>query len=659
MKRPLNRLALALALMVLAAASFAATAPLVSWSDPPADEYVLQHERRVSGNPGGLSLELSLGGETYYRGQTIRISLTFKNSSEEKYSVSTATYDRSGRIQDIAFHVDGPETGYADPLADYFTRGWVGGGLSGADADLGEYTQTFDLNEWVRFDHPGQYRVYCTTTRPKKKDQPHGYITLYSQMVSLSVTEASDNWVQSSITSALTDVHSDDPAVRRNGVRRLRFLSRPDSVAELVPLLGERDLGSQALFGVVGYQDWPHVRKVLSEGIRAPDIPVNETYLRALTHVSTPPDKHIVTPDVDDMAGIRRHKEQLQGALTASSDALLAQLAQAIPEKRDRALAVSCALLLEHKQEAPDLRRSLARSFHTLTKKEQETLLRYRWESIRCSEFESPLHLILQTPPGQEQWIGPRLHSLALLRYQEYQPEEAKALILEDIKRPSPLLSEMVLTSLADECLPELDDLLLVHLRGSYKVASLVERYASAKILPEVIHLYTASEGRWACAFQDSLLRYWLKHDRANGMAAVLRASHLRESTGCYRTVLGQVLASSYGPDTERLALPFLNDGDSAVVVDVVQLIGREGTEKTINSLLTCLESVETGNEDRPMSKSFNREHVHGEIVRCLLNRDDWKFTGTQREILRHLLRNGAEKRHFERRFGTTDGGNG
>ena len=617
--------------------------------------YDEHHTSLLHKNPKGLAFRIEVEKNTYYLGEVIPVTLTFKNSSTVSYEVWTGTYDRSGRINDIAFHVDGPENGFSDPLATYFSQGWFGGGL-GNTKTLGQHSQTFDLNEWVRFDLPGDYRFYCTTSRVREKREDGKYVSLCSQMVKLRITVPSNDLIRDEMAAALRGLDSEDDKVRRKAARILRFLARRESIGQLVRLLGDEYLSMEAFFGIVGSRDWPHAKKALLEGIEHPDVVVNHSYIQALAHISIPPEEHVVTFGVEDPEASRKQSDRLREAKEAASEEVVELLAESVSKKRGRALAVACSVLLQRKREDEELRKLLASSFQHLSEGGQRGLLRNRWEQARCTEFEQVLERLLEASPKREQWNAAGIPSLAVLRYQEFQPEKARQIILKDIKRPRPLLAEKALTSLPDEILREMDDVFLTNLSrdGSdlFKLAPLIERYGSPAILPQVVRFYKRSEGAWARSIQESLLGYWIKHDREEGLAAVSRAAGLREHTRCYTSVLENVLGVYYGPDAEKIALSFLKDKDLDVVVNVVRLLRRKGTANAIDPLLARLSATDPDIDKPSSGGSFSQKSVYSEIVSCLLNRSHWEFDESQKLKLKKLLRSDSDRKRFAQRFG-------
>lgn len=613
-----------------------------------------QHIALMKKNPKGLSLTIFTDKDTYGLGEIIPIKLTFCNESDIEYSVETRVYDRSGRLYDIAFYADGPSDGCSDPLD---TRHWgIGGGLGGGVERLGQYSQVFILNEWIRFDIPGEYRVYCTTYRVIPKDIYPRSISLCSQIIKIRIKPADETFVQRTIDRALKNIASEDKDMRYDAIRRLRFLATPESIEAIVPFLGGEDqnLRFEAYAGIIGSRDWEHARKALLDGMENEDIAVNSAYIDTLADISLPREAHLIDWDPNNIKLGRKQYRDLETRIDEVKKKALDDLANVYNKKTGRALGVTSSLLLEEGFERAGLKESLASSFFDLTDEEQKELLQYQWEKIRCPEFEPVLSRILETPFKWEQWIDPQLSSLALLHYMEYNPEKAREVIINDMKRPEPLLARKVLFSLPDEFLPEIEDMLVSNLTRQYsdKVASLVERYATTRVLPQIIEFYQKHEGRLACSIQASLLRYWVKHDRSNGLAAVVKAISLREHTRCYTSVLWDVLSACYGPDAEEIAISFLNDEEPDVVVGAVRLLARKGTKDCIDPLLAKLASLDPDKKKQGTLKAgYSELSIYYEIVRCLMYEDRWRLSDEQKQLLKQYIRTDKERNRYKKRF--------
>lgn len=110
---------------------------------------------------GQVKLELVLPNKTFRQGELIPIELQFTAPAAKRIPLTTASYDRSGRMSYETFTVT-PKDSTHDPLAAYFhsLRGFIGGGTSGISL-LSETPEVIrlDLNEWVSIDQPGTYRL--------------------------------------------------------------------------------------------------------------------------------------------------------------------------------------------------------------------------------------------------------------------------------------------------------------------------------------------------------------------------------------------------------------------------------------------------------------------------------------------------------------------
>lgn len=121
-------------------------------------------ERAKSLRHDSLELKIALPKQSFFLGELIPVTFQFEDTQNTgKYQVWMGTYDRSGRIPSVHFVIDGPAGSSCDPLAAYFSGGFFMGGGLGNDAKLGRYEQIFHLNEWIRFDRPGKYRLYTTS----------------------------------------------------------------------------------------------------------------------------------------------------------------------------------------------------------------------------------------------------------------------------------------------------------------------------------------------------------------------------------------------------------------------------------------------------------------------------------------------------------------
>ena len=74
----------------------------------------------------GLTLELKLPKTEFHHGEIIQATLTFNNTSTNRYHLWTGNYDRSGRIPDIAFRAEVEDRrAVTDPLEFLCRARWI------------------------------------------------------------------------------------------------------------------------------------------------------------------------------------------------------------------------------------------------------------------------------------------------------------------------------------------------------------------------------------------------------------------------------------------------------------------------------------------------------------------------------------------------------
>ena len=120
---------------------------------------------------GGVQLQLGTKNDqtVFHVGEVITLQLAYSRaaSSHNTYVISNNSYDRSGRLGIESYGIE-PSTGWDDPLKLYFrsSGGFIGGGpFSTSKLTTTPVIISRDLNEWVRFTMPGQYRVSVVSTR--------------------------------------------------------------------------------------------------------------------------------------------------------------------------------------------------------------------------------------------------------------------------------------------------------------------------------------------------------------------------------------------------------------------------------------------------------------------------------------------------------------
>src|SRR5262249_43624398 len=134
-----------------------------------------------------------------------------------------------------------------------------------------------------------------------------------------------------------------------------------------------------------------------------------------------------------------------------------------------------------------------------------------------------------------------QLSAAALQRWYELDPSGARPAFINEITRPRPRFGARVLGILPDKTLPEVDFALAEHFaasddyEGSANLVSLIARYSTEAILPQVLQKLDPLLGKWACAIQDPALAYILRVSPELARPRIERAVAARgkDFTGC------------------------------------------------------------------------------------------------------------------------------
>lgn len=441
-----------------------------------------------STNFQGLVLNIRCTNLVLKLGDEIPIEFIISNGGVANYEYDDHNYDRSGRMPEYQLAVtSGDGNVIPDPRAKY-PAGIFGGLGSMGILHPGEFfTKTIPLNLWATIKLPGQYTVTGAYLgnyglQPGVKSAPINITVLPRTELEL------DAYI-SNLTNQLSGINVTHRLERDPILMKLAFTCSPKIVPFMLNEMYASDYDSWAAQALVVYV--PH-----SDATRRQII---ET---ALQH------------------GLAEGMDYVLNQYGCTKEERQAILARSLAEAPSHLAGSDIAEIyhLDVNNPRAEDRARLAHDFPKLTPKNQYLVLNSLWPRARCPEFADALLPLAKLPKEPEQENADTLCDNVFIHLLELNPEAVRPMILEDLRRPNPLFALCVLQALPDKELPELDDVLLTNLNhrnnGIWKIAPLIERYATARIMPQVIAFYQSSERGWACSLQTAMLRYWLKHDR-------------------------------------------------------------------------------------------------------------------------------------------------
>jgi hypothetical protein len=644
------------------------------------DAFAAAQKQEATNNPPGVSFVVrTKDGQTRFKqGELIRLELAFASSLPDTYHLNSATYDRSGRLEIDDFHID-PQGGASDPLYDYFhfRAGFMGGGLrTYPKLEAKPYVVTADLNEWYRFDRPGRYRLYVTSSRVGRSRFGGGRTPLpvTSNVIEFDIVPADATWAKQTMAQATSVLDSHDRrADRRAACRTLRFLGTEDAVREMAKRLDGRDENSGCDFEFdFGLRSTPQRALALAEMERqlvAPEHAVTVEFIGVLSFLSfmqqnLPPLPPYPENGDDEAKKLWRKEYDRRWELYEETvSGYAGRLAAAVFAKEGAARAISLNALVwlrannqrakkspEETQADKSLTSALVPVFTDLPVNTQSNLLEFQWPYISSPEMLPVLRQIYQNPPkGNDMLPGD-----ALRRIYELSPDEGRRLIIEEMRRPIMRARMDVLGMLPDETLPEVDMLVADKLRANApdegrpcpagvdcmrrepfdedKLLDLTQRYATAAVSPQLKAAYEEKIGVMACAPQNALLAYFLRVEPSYGAGLVEKALASREHTGCYKVLLTDVAKLRASRELEPIAIASLDDPDPELASDAASMLGSYGSADARDALLHRFERWHeewagrekelNAQDEKDGSKSQTR--VEAALVHALANSPAW-----------------------------------
>jgi hypothetical protein len=550
-----------------------------------------------------LHVSIATDRHEFHVGEAIPLQLSFSSAVTDRYEVNMARYDRSGRMDYEHFSVS-PETGAVDPLANY--PGGLGGGLTSFQfLTLTPWTITLYLNEWVRFTRSGVYRLTLTSDRVHVRDpeNPTGArpVTARSNVITLKIIRSTPAW-QDHIFAKTRAVLDQSPPTRpqdleqytnsrREALETLRFLGTPEATRELATRMrGERSDGLDfiCMLGLISSPEREAARAALAEALADPDHPISSDFISTLRTIHSESDDSGEHPPGND-----------QHALEA--------LIAALPTKRGKALAVSLATAVNEawngaplsKQTTEELVQQLISMFDLLSQEDQTMLLSAHWDKVAGPAMLPIVRRYAQVyrdfpdMHAADAYESLQLSAWALRRWYDLDPSGARSAVIGEITRPRPRYDARVLGILPDATLPEADSALAQHFvatddfEGSAHLASLIARYATDAILPQVLEKSDPLIGQSACDIQNPILAYVLRVSPALARPRLEDAIAARgkDFSGCNRELFQVVSNIHYDPLLETLGIHSLEDPDPQVAETAATMLGTFGSAAAESAL--------------------------------------------------------------------------
>lgn len=556
----------------------AALLVVVACGSARADEFADENARAVRENPAGVVLRLSSPRPRYRVGERIPVVLAFEDTSGAPGRSVDITSDGprvlDGQLGgDVVFRV-APDQGWADPLRVELAPGSGGSGVLGAvgeRASVHGCRRELDLNEWVRFDRPGTYRVACQVAWIRQDRERAGATT--STIIELELVPADAAFEEETIARAREqlarprplDLNAEDYedvcAARKEGARVLAFLATPAAVDTLLRATGD-DLEGARRAGLVGARDRRAAVAAIEAAITDPHVPIDEVAAGAWELLTAPPPPAPLVPEAFEgewtdetealfrEQGLQREEHREREARRARD--FLARVVAALPDKLGDAFAPTCSLVVAGDVALPPAVRDLIASrLLTLPQQVQHDVLN-AWPALRGSRWATPLKELVSARD-----VDPFGQGLALSCLHELDPAWVERFVLsawpaeQDRVIRDPFGAERLdhhVLRLAPPGAIELDEAFVKLLFWTCRDHDVIERHGAPTLLARVRAFASDGPSCSLTSLCDALQRFWIRHDRAGGLAY----THAKHATIPQYIVAG----IEWGPDVEALIGP-------------------------------------------------------------------------------------------------------
>ena len=602
-----------------------------------------------------LRIETASGTTQFRMGEAIALKLTFDNPSNERWMVHGIEGGRRGvlGLASDRFLVS-PKEGTADPSFFRLREGVAYSGPGGMGLGEGLVATNVDLNEWIRFDRAGRYRVsalfHASGFLPASTRQQ---VTISSNEIEIEIVPASKEWLAEQLRQAVAVLDAPagteprTPDARRAALRVISYLDTPDSLREAARLLGTVD--AQAIrplqTALRGSEHQAEAIAAMKELVRLPDEAVSPAFIQTLALMEAAQQ----FPFPRDSNAVDSDARKRYDASSAMEQQLNSELANAISRKRGAAKAISLETVisgLRFESITENQRAELAAVFQELPWQHQSALLSGQWKRIASPAMIPVLRRVYENPTNRG------LQSLAVRRAYELDPARTRTLILDDMKHDTPELPYETLAILDDATLPEMDSVLLDHLQRGTGLIELIARYATANILGGVKEWYAThdaalrarrSPGQFDIASslcQPALIGYYLRVDAAWGERVLRDALNDRAAYprgGCWAGILGRTARYNAGPAWEKVANEALADPLVVVKSDAVKALGEQGSARARAPVMDAFRAWHEWWKDRPTELNEENRRFEQVFLQASARAQNWIATGEEMEKVREF----------------------
>lgn len=525
------------------------------------------------------------GQTTFHIGDPIVLNLTIATPADGLFVVGPWTTPRGGEF-DLDTVAVSPSAGWSDPLALYFEqrRLITGHGWSWPPLEQAKPAHlSLTLNQWVRFDEPGDYAVTITTHRISRaatnKDRPTPSAT-----VKLHIIAATPEWQSTRLAEIRSKLPVGDPLkMDANALKALMYLGTPEAIDYLTRLM--RNIGwyveSDASIALDGLSDAmrPVAIQSMEKRIAEADFPVSLRFFATYSFLQVKPGSNT---------------DSLEAQMIANKAVLWSKVFASVPAKdpHARAQTVQTLFFFGRDIKAPEILAQmsslLSASFLDLDRRSQIDDLRQHWDMLRATAILPTLQNLAKTPGRPDDWIVysvTDLRAVAFRRWYELDPAGAREEILRQIGTASPTMPAQAVTFLPDKSLPKFEPIWAKAFVDTTdqlterRLGSLLIHFGTGAATPQMIAKLNAPVSTYSCDGQDYALAYLVRFSPRDA-GPRLRHEIATDEAHCGGQLFRWISEETTAPILNDVAVENLNSANEEVLRDAVEYLTAYGRPK-------------------------------------------------------------------------------
>ena len=536
------------------------------------------------------------------------------------------------------------------------------------------------INNLVRFDKPGKYRVKVLSKRVSSSQGEFSFrsqpIPLLSNEIEFEMKEMSEAEERAEVKRITALIDSTKTLNQHQLFKRdLDFLTGDVSTVEKV----NRFLNPPVFNGVTWLDSGMGLNiarnkklaiKLLEDVLRDPKREVSSYLIGKLVTLRLLLEDEQQPSQANNSEQLWKEREPRSSEL---SRAYYTELLESLPKRTERSQIIAAYTIftsLPENDTSSDAYNTtktfLLEKFDEMTPYERVELIERHWDKIKNPSLIPSLEKILSDKEPVPAW---NVRANALKRLIELDEKRARPFVISEIRDPNSTINPDILVTLGDKHLPEADDSLLeqipklastndrrMQMNLSFKL-TLGARYATEKIYKEMLDVYKKYGVYWSLEQSGHLLSYLAKHNDEETLPLIEERLSNSNDRGGYN-VFSSITKTNFTKGMEMLLQKRLESDDSDAASWAAYYLSKYGgkenkslIEKRLYRWLTKWSGRRAELENPDASDAIKSEPMFQvNLLEALIRTEKWKLSETEINQLKMTCLTENCRRHFSTR---------